>query len=110
MRVVRRLAENYGRSPDQINEEELRRYLLYLKNDRGISRSLFVVTPCGLKFLFERTLHRDWPTFLLPRMTREKRLPLVLGRQEVRCILSCLRKPRYRACLSMIYACGLRGQ
>ena len=98
VRAVRRLAEHYGRSPDQINEEELRRYLLYLKNDRGVSRSLFVVTLCGLKFLYERTLRRDWPTFQLPRMTREQRLPLVVSREEVRCILSCVRKTRYRAC------------
>ena len=108
VRAVRQLAEHYGRSPDQINEEELRRYLLYLKNDRGVSRSLFVVTLCGLKFLYERTLHRDWPAFDLPRMSREKRLPLVLSREEVRRILNCLRRPRYRACLDTIYACGLR--
>ena len=106
--AVRKLAEHYGRPPDRIHEEELRQYLLYLKNERGVSRSLFVVTLCGLKFLYERTLHRDWPTFQLPRMTREKRIPLVLSREEVRCILDCLRRPRYRACLSTIYACGLR--
>ena len=31
VRAVRRLAEHYGRSPDQINEEELRQYLLCLR-------------------------------------------------------------------------------
>jgi len=108
VRAVRKMAEHYGRSPDQISEEELRQYLLYLRNEKHVSSSLFVVTLCGLKFLYERTLHRHWPTFKLPRMTREKKLPLVLSREEVRRILSCLRKPRYRACLGTIYACGLR--
>jgi len=40
VRAVRQLAEHYGRSPDRINEEELRRYLLYLKNDRGVSHDI----------------------------------------------------------------------
>lgn len=106
--AVRQLAKYYGRSPDQIDEQELRQYLLYLRNDKGISRSYFNVTLCGLKFFYERTLHRGWPTLELPRMTREKRLPLVLSREEVRRILSCLRQARYRACLGTIYACGLR--
>ncbi len=35
---------------------------------------------------------------------------MVLSRVEVRQILSCLRRPYYRACLNTIYACGLRLQ
>ena len=73
VRAVRRLAERYGRPPDQITEEELRQYLLYLKNERCASRSLFVQTVCGLKFFYARTLRREWPTFDLPRMAREKK-------------------------------------
>lgn len=32
-RAVRKLAEHYGKSPDQITEEELRGYFLYVKNN-----------------------------------------------------------------------------
>ena len=32
LRAVRRLAEYHRKSPDQISEEELRQYFLYLKN------------------------------------------------------------------------------
>jgi integrase len=41
---------------------------------------------------------------------KEKRLPTVLSREEVRQILDCLRPPVYQACLGTIYACGLRIQ
>ena len=40
VRAVRQLAEHYGRSPDRINEEELRQYFLYLENDKQASSSL----------------------------------------------------------------------
>jgi site-specific recombinase XerD len=106
--VVKQLAEHYGKSPDRISEEELRNYFLYLKNDKGIATSTFIVAVCGIKFLYQRTLRREWPTFDLVRASREKKLPVVLSIAEVRRILNCIRRPQYRVCLSTIYACGLR--
>jgi integrase/recombinase XerD len=108
LRAVRQLAEHYRKSPDLITEEELRLYFLYLRNDKQISRSGFTIALCGLKFFYERTLHREWATLDLPRRTREKKLPAVLSVAEVRQILACLRRPYYRVCLTTIYSCGLR--
>jgi len=108
LRAVRQLAEHYRKSPDRITEEELRLYFLYLKNDKQISRSGFNIALSGLKFFYERTLHREWATLDLPRRTREKKLPAVLSVAEVRQILACLRRPYYRVCLTTIYSCGLR--
>jgi site-specific recombinase XerD len=108
LRAVRQLAEHYHKSPDLITEEELRLYFLYLKNDKQISRSGFNIALSGLKFFYERTLHREWVILDLPRRTREKKLPTVLSTAEVRQILMCLRRPHYRVCLTTIYSCGLR--
>jgi integrase/recombinase XerD len=108
LRAVRQLAEYYHKSPDLITEEELRLYFLYLKNDKQVSRSGFTIALCGLKFFYERTLHREWATLDLPRRPREKKLPAVLSVAEVRQVLACLRRPYYRVCLMTIYSCGLR--
>jgi integrase/recombinase XerD len=108
VRAVRQLAEHYHKSPDLITEEELRLYFLYLKNDKQISRSGFTIALCGLKFFYERTLHREWGILDLPRRTHEKKLPVVFSVAEVRQILGCLRRPHYRVCLTTIYSCGLR--
>ncbi|MBU0493239.1 MAG: site-specific integrase [Chloroflexi bacterium] len=110
VRAVRQLAEYYHKSPDQISEEELRQYLLYLRNDKRVSASTFSVALCGIKFFYQHTLQREWVTLELARAPREKRLPVVLSREEVRQILHGLRLPIYRVCLSTIYACGLRVQ
>ena len=63
---------------------------------------------CGIKFLYESTLRRDFTVTGVPRPKREKKLPVVLTREEVRAILSRVTEVRHRACLSLIYACGLR--
>ena len=110
VRAVRQLAEHYGESPDRISEEELRQYFLYLKNDKQVSRNTFGVALNGIKFFYRHTLRQEWPTLNLVRPARENTLPVVLSVEEVQCILGCIRRPRYRACLSTIYACGLRLQ
>src|SRR5919197_1832405 len=58
IRAVRQLAEYYDKSPDQITEEELRLYFLYLTTEKHLARSTTTVTLSALKFLFEHTLRQ----------------------------------------------------
>jgi integrase/recombinase XerD len=108
VRAVRQLAEHYDKSPQNITDEELRQYFLHLTNVKHLSPSTIRVTLYGIKFLFQHTLRKEWPTLDLVRPRREKKLPVVLSVAEVRQILGIIRRPRYRVCLSTIYACGLR--
>jgi len=108
--AVQQLALYYNRSPDQISEEELRQYFLYLRNEKGVARSTFTIALYGIKFFYEITLQRTWPLFELVRPPKQQTLPVVLSVEEVRQVLSLVRLPRYRTCLSVIYACGLRLQ
>ena len=61
VRAVRMLAEHYNKPPDQITEEELRRYFLHIKNDKKWSRAGITIALCGIKFFYEKTLKRKWP-------------------------------------------------
>jgi site-specific recombinase XerD len=110
VRAVRQLSEHYHKSPDQITEAELRQYFLYLKNIKHYARSSSTIAICGIRFFFERTLEKDWTIFNLVRPAPEKKLPVILSLSEVRQILSRLRLPRYKVCLTTIYSCGLRLQ
>jgi site-specific recombinase XerD len=107
-RVVRLLSEHYQKSPEHITEEELRQYFLHVTNVKGWSRATMTQSICGIKFFFEQTLQRDWTTLHIVRPAKEKRLPIILTVEEVRQILSAIRLLRYRACLTTMYACGLR--
>jgi integrase/recombinase XerD len=42
------------------------------------------------------------------RPPKRKRLPHVLTDEQVRRLLGCIRKPIYRTCFAVMYACGLR--
>jgi integrase/recombinase XerD len=108
LRGVRLLAQHFNKSPDQISEEELRQYFLYVKNVKKWKRATVTISLCGIKFFFTQTLKRQWRTFDLVRPQRERRLPVILTREEIRRILKHVRFQCYRVCLLTIYSCGLR--
>ena len=108
VRAVEGLTRFHRRSPDKLSDEEIRRYFAHLTCERKLARPTVTIALCGIKFLYESTLRRDFTVTGVPRPKREKKLPVVLTREEVRAILSRVTEVRHRACLSLIYACGLR--
>jgi site-specific recombinase XerD len=106
--AVGQLAQHFHTSPDRLSEEHLRQYFLYLANEKKVARATATIALCGIKFFYEQTVQRQWPTLQLIRPAREKKLPVVLSREEVRRALGAVRIPVYRACLTTIYAGGLR--
>ena len=59
--AVRRLAAHYRRSPERLTEEEVRGYLLGLR-ERGVALGTFKAYHGGIQFLCQ-TLDRDWALF-----------------------------------------------
>lgn len=110
VRAVRQLAQHYKKSPDKITEEELRQYFLYNKNVRKWSRTASTIALCGIKFFYTHTLKREWTTLTFVRPEKEKKLPVVLSREQVRSILKNVKMSYHRVCLTTIYSLGLRLQ
>jgi integrase/recombinase XerD len=106
--AVRQLAHYYRRPPDQLNDEELRQYFLFLRNEKKVAESTFRIHLYGIRFFYERTLTRPWPVFDLVRPRNPQKLPVVLSPQEVRDLLAWVKNPTAQMCLRLIYACGLR--
>ncbi len=108
LRAVEKLARFHGRCPKTLCDEDIRRYFVYLKCERKLARPTITIALCGIKFFYESTLRRDFSVTGVPRPKREHKLPVVLTREEVRAILRQITEVRHRACLTLIYACGLR--
>jgi len=102
-RAVWQLAEHYQRSPEQLSDEDLRQYFLYLANEKKVARPTTTIALCGIKFFYEQTLKQPWPTLKFVRPPREFKLPVVLSRKEVRQILAMVLIPVYQVCLKTIY-------
>lgn len=108
VRAVKLLSKHYGRSPDLLTDEEIRAYFVHLTCERKLARPTITIALSGIKFFYEKTLKRDWTLTGVPVPKRNKFLPVILSRKEVHAIVAKIRLLRHAACLSLIYACGLR--
>ena len=110
IQAVRRLAAHYKRSPDVLSEEDVRAYLLHLRDERGIARGTFKTNHGGIRFRYPGCFMAIRPRSpkIGVRAPRKQRLPTVLSHAEVRAILAAVRNPIHRTCFEPMYACGLR--
>jgi integrase len=109
-RAVRQLAAYTRLSPDKISEEQLRRYFLYIKNEKNFAPGSLRIAYSGIRFFYTHTVRRDWEILRKLRVPKQRKLPTVLSVTEVRQLLDTVKKPRYRAILVTAYSLGLRSE
>ncbi len=101
-------AAHYRRSPEQMGEAEIRRFLLHLEQ-QGRSSSTRHVYANALKFLYKVTLERpDVAARIVGPRTVDQRLPDVLTGVEVEQLFEALGTTKYRAIAMVAYGAGLR--
>ena len=94
--------------PEDLSEDAVRKYILYLREDKKLAARTINVAAYGLRFFFTYTLPREWPVFELLRVKVPETLPVVLPQKETRAVLSIIREPVSRMALTTIYGLGLR--
>jgi len=110
-RHVRKLIEFFnGKEPDQITEEELKRYFIHRQDINKWQPNTMRICYSAIKFLYLHVVQRDWYLLKIIKAPTEKRLPSVLSREEVNSILSKVATFHNFVFLSTIYSCGLRLQ
>lgn len=97
-----------GISPQELDEDDVRAYLLYIKNEKRYADATLRIVYSGLKAFYQKTLSRDWQTLTLLRAGRHGRLPTVLTLEEVGRIVRCAVPLRNQIFLYTVYSCGLR--
>ena len=110
LRAVRKLEQFTNNNAEEVTEEELRNYFLYLLEVKKFSVTAFKIAFYGIRFYYTTTLQRKWPLFDQVKPKDEKKLPVVLSTEEVKRLLTAVKLFRFYAFLSTVYSCGLRLQ
>ncbi len=105
---VAEFAQHFRKPPDQLGPEHIRRYQLFLIKDKQACQSTCVQLVCALRFFYTHTLNRKIAIERIPFPRRERKLPLILSREEVKALLEAPGKLRDRAVLAVLYGSGLR--
>jgi site-specific recombinase XerD len=107
-RSVAEFAKHFNQSPENLGPEEIRQWQLYLLNEKGVKLSTYIQAVCGLRFFYRNTLNRKIEIDRIPLPRYEKKLPLILSKDEVKALLEAPRNLGHRAILATMYGAGLR--
>lgn len=105
---VQKFAEFLDKPLEQATPEDVRSFQLHLIEQRKVGWSSFNQAVCGLRFLYSVTLPKSWPVAMIPFGKRPRKLPVVLGVDEVDALLECTPNLKHRTFLMTLYAGGLR--
>jgi site-specific recombinase XerD len=107
---VAAFAKYHRRSPALLGAEDVRRYQLYLRDEKRLSFSSYNTVTCALRFFYRHVLGAvDADVVgMVPFARKERKLPAILSQDEVRALLAAVETYRDRVIVTVAYACGLR--
>jgi len=108
LRVVRAFSAHHDRRPEELGADEVREYLLTLREERGLSPSSIKVYLAALRFFYVEIMRRPEVTDGIGWPKVPRKLPVILSGTEVEALLAAIWSLTYRAIVMTTYAAGLR--
>lgn len=106
LKANKELFEFTKKHPEQISEEDIKAYIV---NKLGKnSSSSVIVFLSAIKYAYSTILGKDQLTIKIKRPKKEKKIPEVLTKNEVKKLLESFDNSKSKLMASMMYACGLR--
>jgi integrase/recombinase XerD len=96
-----------GKKPEEIVNEDIKKYLYYMVEKKKVSTSTLNITINALKFYYGEILKKKF-IYEVKRPKKDKKLPVVLSREEVKKILQITENIKHKAILMLMYSGGLR--
>ncbi len=103
------LSRHYGLSPEKITTEQIKEYLFYCKEKRGLSNSFINQTISAVKILRQDVVGLSWDEGIkIKRPRKDHHLPDILSKQEIAALLEVTPNPKHKAILAVLYSTGMR--
>ena len=97
-----------GKLPEYVSWEEIRSYILFLKNVRKLNNRSINPHIAQLIFFFKYVLHRDWDRYQVPFLRYDEYLPAVPTKTEMEKIIYSMPCNKYQCIIALMYSAGLR--
>ena len=108
VRAVKQYAEFFSKSPDQLDATHLRKYLLHLIEEKKVPLGTYNQKVAALRFFYREVLGKPAYVEGVCFTRKERKLPIVLGHDEMRRFLAALDTLKHQAILMTCYGAGLR--
>src|SRR5207244_11969451 len=103
--AIKQFAEYFGKSPERLGGEEIRRFELHLLKDRKLAPGTVEGRMSALRFLYKKVLQRRaiaYDDLIFPKVPRK--LPVVLSPEEVTRMIEAAPNLLHRTILMLLYA------
>ncbi|MEX0920590.1 MAG: site-specific tyrosine recombinase/integron integrase [Candidatus Pacearchaeota archaeon] len=105
IRANKELLDFTRKNPEEVDEDDVKRFMAEKLSDKASSSVTLFLS--AIRYAFSNVLKKD-PTLGIKRPRKEKRIPSVLTRAEVKTLLNSIDNKKSKLMISMIYACGFR--
>lgn len=101
----KKLLEYLNKQPSEIEQQDIKNFLSEKMSDK--SSSSVILFLAAIKFSFSSLIKKD-PTLGIKRPKNEKKIPIVLTKQEVNALIKATETTKSRMILQLLYSSGLR--
>lgn len=108
LRIIDDFAGYFGQPIEKLGPNQIRSYQAHLFRDRKLASRTVRQHVAALRFVFVKTLKRAYMLDYIPFPREERRLPVVLSKEEVTRLIEASSSLMHRAMLMTLYAAGLR--
>jgi integrase/recombinase XerD len=108
IRGVRDLILHFQRLPEDCTVDEIKAYLVYVRDEKGLSSSTINTRVCGLKYYFRFVVHRLDLVVKIPNPRIQKYDTEILNLEELKVLRRCCRDMRQLLILNLLYDTGIR--
>jgi integrase/recombinase XerD len=106
--IIAQIASFYHTPADQLSIDQIRDYILRRITVDHLSKPWMSMAISAIKILFCDVLRREWNRLDLPRPRMDKKVPVILSREEIQRIINSKTNIKHRAILMVTYSAGLR--
>ncbi len=93
---------------DELQPDDLKRYMVYIMKEQGLTENSAHSRLNALKFYFEQVLGREKFFFEIPRPKKALKLPKVISEEKIVIGILSVENLKHRTLLLLAYSAGLR--
>ena len=101
------LCNFFRKPPMEIRQEDITNFLAVIEKDKNYSASSLNLIISSIKFFYNKVMKKD-NLDVQHRPRQDKRLPVVLSKDEIKKMLTAEKNLKHRLLLMLVYSSGLR--
>lgn len=105
---VRRFLTFTGKEASCVTYGDVRRFMFYMKDTEGRKASTINAYTAAIRFFFEYTPGYVRDSRQIPKMKRDRQLPVVLTREQANLLIDSMENYKHKAMTATMYSSGLR--